>query len=143
MVGGGGASASGSMEPAFHRGDLLFLYRPDSPIEVGEIVVFKLDGRDIPIVHRVLKVHQRYCRRGKEGVVPLEETQSKSHHTMGGRRPDGEVDMLTKGDNNAVDDRGLYPAGQLWLNERHIIGRARGYGALVRRDSFWLARCGS
>jgi len=50
---------SGSMEPAFYRGDLLFLYMPDSPIRVGEIVVFKLDGRDIPIVHRVVKVHER------------------------------------------------------------------------------------
>merc|ERR1712070_84413 len=91
---------TGSVEPAFHRGDLLFLYMSESPIRVGEIVVFKLDGRDIPIVHRVLKVHER---------------------------PDGEVDLLTKGDNNPVDDRGLYPPGQLWLNERHIIGRAKGF----------------
>merc|ERR1711879_583647 len=26
-----------------------------------------------------------------------------------------------------VHDRGLYPPGQLWLNERHIIGRAKGF----------------
>lgn len=52
---------SGSMEPAFHRGDLLFLtnYQED-PIRVGEIVVFKVEGRDIPIVHRVLKLHERF-----------------------------------------------------------------------------------
>ena len=45
---------SGSMEPAFHRDDLLFLtnFRED-PIRAGEIVVFKVEGRDIPIVHRV------------------------------------------------------------------------------------------
>lgn len=51
---------SGSMEPAFHRGDLLFLtnYR-DEPVRVGEIVVFKVEGRDIPIVHRVLKLHEK------------------------------------------------------------------------------------
>jgi len=51
---------SGSMEPAFHRGDLLFLtnYEED-PIRVGEIVVFKVEGRDIPIVHRVLKLHEK------------------------------------------------------------------------------------
>ena len=51
---------SGSMEPAFKRGDLLFLtnYRED-PIRVGEIVVFKVEGREIPIVHRVLKVHEK------------------------------------------------------------------------------------
>ena len=51
---------SGSMEPAFYRGDLLFLtnYR-EEPIRVGEIVVFKIEGREIPIVHRVLKVHEK------------------------------------------------------------------------------------
>lgn len=35
-----------------------------------------------------------------------------------------EVDMLTKGDNNNVDDRGLYERGRLWINKKHIIGRA-------------------
>ena len=51
---------SGSMEPAFQRGDLLFLtnHRED-PIRVGEIVVFKIEGREIPIVHRVLKLHEK------------------------------------------------------------------------------------
>ena len=52
--------SSGSMEPAFHRGDLLFLTNPtEEPVRVGEIVVFKIEGRDIPIVHRVLKVHEK------------------------------------------------------------------------------------
>lgn len=51
---------SGSMEPAFHRGDLLFLTNfHDDPIRAGEIVVFKVEGRDIPIVHRVIKIHER------------------------------------------------------------------------------------
>ncbi|XP_015423231.1 PREDICTED: signal peptidase complex catalytic subunit SEC11A isoform X3 [Myotis davidii] len=50
---------SGSMEPAFHRGDLLFLTnRVEDPIRVGEIVVFRIEGREIPIVHRVLKIHE-------------------------------------------------------------------------------------
>lgn len=49
------------MEPAFHRGDLLFLTnRVEDPIRVGEIVVFRIEGREIPIVHRVLKVHEKY-----------------------------------------------------------------------------------
>ncbi len=52
---------SGSMEPAFHRGDLLMLtHDPKEPIRVGDIVVFKIEGREIPIVHRVLKVHEKY-----------------------------------------------------------------------------------
>ena len=34
---------SGSMEPAFYRGDLLFLHLPaGAPVRVGEITVFKL-----------------------------------------------------------------------------------------------------
>jgi hypothetical protein len=32
---------------------------PDSPIDVGEIVVFQIKEREIPIVHRVLTVHER------------------------------------------------------------------------------------
>lgn len=55
---------SGSMEPAFHRGDLLFLTnRVEDPIRVGEIVVFRIEGREIPIVHRVLKIHEKYDRK--------------------------------------------------------------------------------
>jgi len=92
---------SGSMEPAFFRGDLLFLTNyKDEPIRVGEIVVFKVKGREIPIVHRVLKVHEK---------------------------DNGEVKFLTKGDNNQVDDRGLYAPGQLWLEKKDVVGRARGF----------------
>ncbi|XP_077288431.1 signal peptidase complex catalytic subunit SEC11 homolog C twr [Arctopsyche grandis] len=91
---------SGSMEPAFHRGDLLFLTNyPEEPVRVGEIVVFKVEGRDIPIVHRVLKLHEN----------------------------NGTVKFLTKGDNNSVDDRGLYAQGQLWLHAKDVVGRARGF----------------
>ena len=39
---------SGSMEPAFYRGDLLLLTNHyDEPIRAGEIVVFKIKDRDI------------------------------------------------------------------------------------------------
>ncbi|UYV66353.1 SEC11A [Cordylochernes scorpioides] len=92
---------SGSMEPAFHRGDLLFLtnHKAD-PIRVGDIVVFKVDGREIPIVHRVLKLHEN---------------------------ENGTAKILTKGDNNSVDDRALYAPGQLWLNKKDIVGKAKGF----------------
>ena len=43
---------SGSMEPAFFRGDILFLHRGTQPFRAGEVCVFKISGRDIPIVHR-------------------------------------------------------------------------------------------
>ena len=56
------AMFSGSMEPAFQRGDILFLWLGSSSFRVGEIVVFKIEGRDIPIVHRVIKVHEKCVR---------------------------------------------------------------------------------
>ena len=58
------------MEPGFYRGDILFLNMGHQPIRVGEVVVFNIDDRDIPIVHRVIKVHEK--------------------------QPGGEVDVLTK-----------------------------------------------
>ncbi|EYC03030.1 hypothetical protein Y032_0096g2908 [Ancylostoma ceylanicum] len=67
---------SGSMEPAFFRGDLLLLTNDQAdPIRTGDITVFKIDGRDIPIVHRVIKVHEKTPQDTK---------------------------FLTKGDNNQV-----------------------------------------
>lgn len=92
---------SESMEPGFQRGDILFLHMGKGPIRAGEIVVFNVDGRDIPIVHRVIKVHEQ--------------------------KDNGEVDVLTKGDKNPRDDRGLYAPGQLWLRQDHIMGRAVGF----------------
>ncbi|XP_035547501.1 signal peptidase complex catalytic subunit SEC11C-like isoform X2 [Juglans regia] len=92
---------SESMEPGFKRGDILFLHMSKDPIRAGEIVVFNVDGRDIPIVHRVIKVHER--------------------------QDTGEVDVLTKGDSNKDDDRVLYAHRQLWLQQHHIVGRAVGF----------------
>ena len=49
---------SGSMEPAFYRGDLLFLVNPPNKrYETGDITVYRIPGQDIPIVHRVLETH--------------------------------------------------------------------------------------
>ena len=39
---------SGSMEPAFQRGDILFLNNQANPIRVGEVVVFKIKDRKTP-----------------------------------------------------------------------------------------------
>jgi signal peptidase len=76
---------SGSMEPAYYRGDILVLELWEQrPLESGDVVVYKLGDRDIPIVHRIIDVHDG---------------------TKGG------IFYLTKGDNNTVNDRGLYPSG--------------------------------
>lgn len=114
---------SGSMEPAFHRGDLLFLTNyKEEPVRVGEIVVFKVEGRDIPIVHRVIKLHEK-CVIFIFYLVIIYLFNS----SLNFRRADGTVKFLTKGDNNNVDDRGLYAPGQLWLTKKDIVGRARGF----------------
>nr|XP_015000857.2 signal peptidase complex catalytic subunit SEC11A-like [Macaca mulatta] len=92
---------SGSMEPAFHRGDLLFLTnRVEDPIQVGETAVLRIEGRRILIVHRVLKIHEKQ---------------------------NGHIKFLTKGDNNAVDDPGLYKQEQHSLEKKDVMGRARGF----------------
>jgi hypothetical protein len=36
-------------------------------------------------------------------------------------RPDGRVEVLTKGDNNRIDDRQLYAPGQQWLQVCYTI----------------------
>ena len=53
---------SGSMEPAFQRGDLLFLNNRDFMSEpgVGDIVVYNVDGKYIPIVHRIIQNWEGY-----------------------------------------------------------------------------------
>lgn len=106
---------SGSMEPAFYRGDLLFLSNrisEEDPLSVGDVVVFQIKGREIPIVHRIIRLH--------------EDEQDSALH------------MLTKGDNNAVDDRGLYAHGQEWLNADHIVGRTRGMLPYVGMITIWM-----
>ncbi|KAJ3416172.1 Signal peptidase complex catalytic subunit S11C [Chytridiales sp. JEL 0842] len=88
------------MEPAFQRGDLLFLTMNKDPIRVGEIVVFKVKDREIPIVHRVLEIH--------------EDLKT------------GEQFMLTKGDHNSGHDRPLYAPGQMWVKNSDVVGRVQG-----------------
>lgn len=54
---------SGSMEPAFQRGDLLFLWNRElvRETEVGEVVVYNVKDKDIPIVHRVVRKFGTGC----------------------------------------------------------------------------------
>ncbi|KAI9223418.1 microsomal signal peptidase subunit [Blastocladiella britannica] len=93
-----------SMTPAFVRGDLLFLHQPDRPLDIGEIIVYKLEGKDIPIVHRIISAQQE------------EKT--------------GKQLLLTKGDYNDADDRGIYAesrTGKLWLSRDEVVGVVNGY----------------
>jgi signal peptidase len=100
------AVLSESMSPAFERGDVLYVARDTAkPISAGDIVVFNIKGRGIPIVHRVVKIHE-HGKTGKQYI-------------------------LTKGDNNDVHDRGLYNRGQKWLHYEDLVGRVKVYVPFV------------
>lgn len=105
------------MYPAFSRGDILFLNMSNDPITTGDITVFTLKGQAIPIVHRVIKVHEKYIKFLLWCVLIGIDSHKK------------EVKVLTKGDNNDVHDRGLYNRGQLWLEQPDFVGRVKLYSA--------------
>ena len=73
------------MKPAFYHSNLLFLMNPVSEqYKTGDIMVYKIPGADIPIVHWVLETHDvpPKGRKGKEAGEPASQL------------------MLMKGDNN-------------------------------------------
>ena len=80
-------------------------------VQTGQIVVFNIKNREIPIVHRILKVHEQ---------------------------EDGDVSILTKGDNNQVHDRGLYSDGQMWLEREDVVGKAVGSLRYIGMVTIWL-----
>ncbi|EIW80476.1 hypothetical protein CONPUDRAFT_165987 [Coniophora puteana RWD-64-598 SS2] len=104
---------TGSMEPAFHRGDVLFLTNPDGlRYSTGDIVVYSIPGFDIPIVHRVIETHD----------LP----QSALSDPRASTTPVDSQLLLTKGDDNSADDVALYD-GLEWLERKHIVGKVRGF----------------
>jgi signal peptidase I len=54
------------------------------------------------------------------------------------RTKTGKKYILTKGDYNPVDDRGLYNRGQLWIYEEDVIGRVYGNWILLTKHMFRL-----
>ncbi|KAF9022222.1 hypothetical protein BDZ89DRAFT_956806, partial [Hymenopellis radicata] len=112
---------SGSMEPAFYRGDILFLTNFTSRRhETGDIIVYQVGSRqDIPIVHRIIETHD---------ITQKSDTC----------RPPEQL-ILTKGDNNPVDDFELYK-GVHWLERKHVVGTVRGFLPYVGYISVFLVR---
>lgn len=45
---------------------------------------------------------------------------------------------MTKGDNNPVDDRGLYPPTLAYLNRKHLMGKMRAYIPYMGMFTIWL-----
>jgi signal peptidase len=98
---------SGSMEPAIYRGDLVFLwFRKPEQVTRGDICVYELPRKEIPIVHRIVHVHRN---PGKERTTTA---------------------LLTKGDNNNADDIPIYQEANpnlKWLRTVNLIGVGKAY----------------
>ena len=108
---------SGSMEPSMYRGDILVLYKQPT-IDVGDVVVYQIANQATPIVHRISSIQDVYDKKtGKTQTM-----------------------FLSKGDNNPVDDRGIYPKGQNYLPEDYVVGHVfthfpySGFFTLVLND---------
>ncbi|KAH8811428.1 microsomal signal peptidase 18 kDa subunit [Xylogone sp. PMI_703] len=107
---------SGSMESAFQRGDLLFLWSNPPRVNVGDVVVYEVKDKSIPIVHHVV-------RKFSNGP---------------------KAKLLTKGDNNAADDTELYAKGQDYLVPADVIGSVVayipfvGYVTILLSEHPWL-----
>ncbi|CCE65553.1 hypothetical protein TPHA_0L02010 [Tetrapisispora phaffii CBS 4417] len=107
---------SGSMEPAFQRGDVLFLWNRNELNKVGDIVVYEQNSKSIPIVHRVLREHH---------------SQSSSNSKQL---------LLTKGDNNAGNDISLYADRNIYLDKQNdIVGTVKGYLPKVGYITIWIS----
>ena len=109
-------------------------------------MVFKIKDRDIPIVHRCLKVHESHDGKvqlltkvgavccvlcvGRTIAAGVQVCCHRSKLTKPPNRVASlfafSLSVLVQGDNNRVDDRGLYAPGQQWLNREDILGRATG-----------------
>lgn len=123
------------MEPAFHRGDILFLVNPpNTRYEIGDITVYKIPGQDIPIVHRILETHDvvkvvNGCGFFFHQSNPVDGNELIIRALCSVReakpRPENQL-ILTKGDNNYLDDVELYQ-GLDWLERKHIVGKVRGW----------------
>jgi len=131
MVFGGSRSPivvviSESREPAFSRGDLLLLSLGVESFKVGDIVVFTVDGKKTPVVHRVVQVFQKRNQTDEEKRKAI----SGSFLNFLSAESPPVCDLLTKGDNNLMDDRNgaLYDHGQMYIHgNTHIVGKVWGY----------------
>ena len=47
------------MEPAYYRGDILFVSNWDKEPDAGDVVVFNIEREVIPIVHRLISKQRK------------------------------------------------------------------------------------
>jgi signal peptidase len=130
---------SESMAPAFHRGDILFLWNRPSCVEIGEVPVVWFRGNPLPMVHRAFRTHNIDCNAkdaSKRSVRIKEENRRSSL--------DNRQMILTKGDNNQYDDVSLYPAGREYATRDEVYGVVRGYipflgwAVIALQEVYWI-----
>ncbi|OTB18160.1 hypothetical protein K445DRAFT_243808 [Daldinia sp. EC12] len=100
---------SDSMAPAFKRGDIIIISNVENEIQIGDIPVVWFSEAPLPMVHRAIKI-------------------------VWGTRPgnnETEQLILTKGDNNEMDDVALYPGIRKYVYREEVIGVVRGYVSYV------------
>ncbi|KAK8799307.1 hypothetical protein JH06_1235 [Blastocystis sp. subtype 4] len=102
---------TGSMLPAYRRGDVLLIDNRFSELKIGDIVIYNIPGRDIPIVHRL--------------------------HVINNPGNEEDAHYLTKGDNNRVHDQQLYQKNQLFIPRDYIYGRSVIYAPYFGMFTIW------
>jgi signal peptidase len=125
------------MEPAFYRGDLLFLTNPvNEPYQLGDITVYKVRE----VTSQISYGAYDYGVDPWRGYSNRASCNRKSLHVSNRTDPAQsmpidhvyridtplEQEILTKGDNNEYDDISLYRRMK-WLERRHIVGKVRGF----------------
>ncbi len=62
--------SSGMAFTFYSYGDLLLVtnYYAES-IRVGDVVVFPIEGRDIHIIHRVIRIHEKYVIVLEQNII--------------------------------------------------------------------------
>lgn len=139
---------SGSMEPGFQRGDILTLGQSEgnSALAPGDIVVYSLQNRLIPIVHRVL---ERRAVAGEGLAEPgsfWRPAGPRGVEEGGSEAPvrDMVLSYVTKGDANPVHDFFLYTTGKGYVEPHEVVGRAGayfpglGYFTIAMREHLWI-----
>ena len=126
---------SESMEPAFYRGDVLFVWNRAEVFDVGEVAVCWFEGRPLPMVHRIVQRvpeygvgrNERYYTTFLTAIAAdrLLTYRAKSSALPTIEHP--QYQYLTKGDNNDRDDTPLYPPGQPYVKRHEVIGTIKGY----------------
>ena len=105
---------SGSSGCAPKRYDVFVLNNNTPEMDVGDLVPFQIEGRAFLITHRIIQSMQAH---NVSASVEAYQGEDFYRTTKEPRR------YLTKGDDNRVDDRGLYGFGKMWVYRREILGR--------------------